>query len=443
MTTDKNSIIIKHRPGIDPEGWCAVFFTKDGLIERGLDPENDVLVGGFINQDTGEFRWYNPERFKPDEYVDIFGFHKEIKQKGWVLYSYNDDKKKCKIKVLRKDGKYREIKNPGYVDRFGYLVISIILPNGKQIFFKTHRLHAWLAFPIPEGIENYSVDHINRDRGNASVRNLRYATRTTQSRNQTRPEKFDCVKIIYYNMKTKNSYDKTSLPIPLRTVQESKDWITLYGKAIEVGSEFLLEEEEWADSGYLNGYRQEIYIGKKSGIVRYGSIYTPGSYCKTKGRYYIGVNKKRYPVSYFIGCVKFGKKLGDYSFIIDHVNSDSSDNCWENLRLVFSAKENNNNLNTRIKQCRPVVRVKDGIVLGAYFSATHVDDVKSSNKHISKCCLGKQKSHAGFEWFFYEDWIKRFPESERDAVRENLDKMIEESKQKFIEKHENNLNSPN
>ena len=135
MTTDKNSIIIKHRPGIDPEGWCAVFFTKDGLIERGLDPENDVLVGGFINQDTGEFRWYNPERFKPDEYVDIFGFHKEIKQKGWVLYSYNDDRKKCKLKVLRKDGKYKEIKNPGYIDSLGYLVISITLPNGKQIFF--------------------------------------------------------------------------------------------------------------------------------------------------------------------------------------------------------------------------------------------------------------------------------------------------------------------
>ena len=95
-----------------------------------------------------------------------------------------------------------------------------------------------------------------------------------------------------------------------------------------------------------------------------------------------------------------------------------------------------NNPNTRIKQSRPVVRVKDGIVLGAYFSATHVDDIKSNQRHISSCCSGKRKSHAGFEWFYYEDWIEKFPESEKDAVREKLDKMIEESKQKFIEKYE-------
>ena len=133
---NKNSLIIKHRSGIDPEGWCAVFFTKAGLIERGLDSENDILVGGFINQNTGEFRWHNPERFKPDEYVDIFGFREEIELKGWVLYSYNDDRKKCKLKVLGKDGKYREIENPGYINGEGYLVITIRLPNGKRIYFK-------------------------------------------------------------------------------------------------------------------------------------------------------------------------------------------------------------------------------------------------------------------------------------------------------------------
>lgn len=438
MTTEENSIMIKHRSEVDPGGWCTVFFTKAGLIEKGLDPENDVLVGGFINQTTGEFRWYNPERFKPDEYVDIFGFHEEIKQKGWVLYSYNDDKKKCKIKVLKKDGKYREIENPGCINGRGYPIIRIILPNGKRIYFKTHKLHAWLAFPTPEGIKNYSVDHKNRDKEDARVENLRYALPTTQSRNQTRPEKIDRTEIIYYNIKTKKSYDKNSLPVHLTTVGKCKDWVTLYGKAIEVGPKFLLEEEEWIAPGYFNGRKQGIYIGKKSGILRYGTIYTPGGYKKRDGRYYIKFNRKTYPVSYFIGCVKFGKKLGDYSFVIDHVNSNPCDNRWENLKLVFSAKENMNNPNTRIKQSRPVVRVKDGIVLGAYFSATYIDDIKSNNiSNISSCCSGKRKSHAGFEWFYYEDWIERFPESERDAVREKLDKMIEESKQKFIEKYEN------
>lgn len=444
MTTDKNSIIIKYRPEIDPEGWCSIFFTEAGLVERGLDPENDILVGGFINQTTGEFRWYNPERFRPDEYVDIFGFREEIKQKGWVLYSYNDDRKKCKLKVLGKDGKYREIKNPGHINSKGYLVIYILLPNGKRISFLTHRLHAWLAFPIPDGIKKYSVDHKDRNKENARVENLRYALPTTQARNQTRPKKINRVEIIYYSVKTKKSYDKTILPISQSSIRMSKDWITLYGKAIEVGPEFLLEEEEWVASGYFNRRNQEIYIGKKFGILRYGSIYTPGSYDKTHGRYYILVEGKQYPVSYFIGCVKFEKKLGDHSFVIDHVNSDPCDNRWENLRLVFSAKENNNNPNTRIKLSRrPVVRVKDGIVLGAYFSAAHVDDVdvRTNPQNISNCCTGRYKSHAGFEWFYYEDWIERFPESERDVVREKLDKMIEESKQKFIEKYENNLNS--
>lgn len=84
----------------------------------------------------------------------------------------------------------------GSLDKDGYLVIKV---KGKQ--FKAHRI-AWLLcygdFPKSE------IDHINRDRLDNRIENLRESTRKEQARNTTRtPNKDTGVVGVYLDKSTK------------------------------------------------------------------------------------------------------------------------------------------------------------------------------------------------------------------------------------------------
>lgn len=65
----------------------------------------------------------------------------------------------------------------GHPDRDGYLCIHF---NGHP--YKVHRLVAECFIPNPEGKE--TVDHIDHNRANNAVSNLRWATRREQALNR-------------------------------------------------------------------------------------------------------------------------------------------------------------------------------------------------------------------------------------------------------------------
>ena len=68
-------------------------------------------------------------------------------------------------------------------DRYGYYMVDLY-NQGRRSHCKVHRL-VCQAFidPIPEG---YEVDHINHDRTNNVVSNLRIVSKSEQQRNKTR-----------------------------------------------------------------------------------------------------------------------------------------------------------------------------------------------------------------------------------------------------------------
>ena len=68
---------------------------------------------------------------------------------------------------------------PGYADDKGYRCIRI---DGK--IYKVHRIVAETFIPNPDGL--YEIDHINRDRSDNSISNLRWATRKKNCRNTVR-----------------------------------------------------------------------------------------------------------------------------------------------------------------------------------------------------------------------------------------------------------------
>lgn len=80
--------------------------------------------------------------------------------------------------ILMKDGKTWNYGNP---DKNGYNRVKI----GDKYYF-VHRLVAETFLPNPEN--KPTVDHINRNIGDNSIENLRWATRAEQCENRSLPQ---------------------------------------------------------------------------------------------------------------------------------------------------------------------------------------------------------------------------------------------------------------
>jgi hypothetical protein len=78
-----------------------------------------------------------------------------------------------------KNNKTGKIINPR-LNRNGYYIIDLH-KNGKRKTFKVHRLVALTFIPNPEN--KPSIDHINNDRTNNNVNNLRWCTNSENSYN--------------------------------------------------------------------------------------------------------------------------------------------------------------------------------------------------------------------------------------------------------------------
>lgn len=99
---------------------------------------------------------------------------------------------------------------------------------------------------------------------------------------------------------------------------------------------------------------------------------------------------------------------------IDHINCNRKDNRVENLRWC---NHSSNMLNpiTRIKNSinkkgiktwntKPVVKLKDGILVAKYESGWDATKDGYVQTHISRCCRGLAKQHKGFQWMFLSDY---------------------------------------
>lgn len=99
---------------------------------------------------------------------------------------------------------------------------------------------------------------------------------------------------------------------------------------------------------------------------------------------------------------------------IDHINCDRKDNRVSNLRWC-NRSLNMLNPFTRIKNSvnkkgiktwntRPVVMLKDGVLITKYDSACSTAKDGFIQTHVSRCCRGIAKQHKGYQWMYLSDY---------------------------------------
>lgn len=285
----------------------------------------------------------------------------------------------------------------------GYRRISI----GRKHAF-VHRLVA-LAFLGPPKSEKDTVDHIDRDKGNNMVTNLRWASKAEQRANQkphaqfqdTMPieinkgdgiwHRFACmseccrafnldVSMVSKCMRGKRKSHKgctfrkvEAVPIP------GERWDTVHG--IDVSSAGRIRNRK---SGTIwmprptDGHAGYCYVADPAG--------------------------KMHSVHRLVAQGFLAKPIDPKLSEVDHIDRDRSNNCVANLRWAGRSQQvhNRKTLTANVKNCaRPVRSIDQSGNVREYPSGREAS--KATGAHvasISRVALGKQKSSVGYKFEF-------------------------------------------
>lgn len=202
-----------------------------------------------------------------------------------------------------------------------------------------------------------------------------------------------------------------------------------------------LPGEKWRDVDDYKGYYMVSSLGRilsrQREVPCKGGVRVTKPFLKS-----FQILKRRKLMYYTVHLSKDGKKerktvhrIVAFAFLpnpngypeIDHINRNGLDNRVDNLRWC-TRKMNMANENTRkiITVChkgadrsyrwRPVVQLKDGVVVRSYQSMAEAARVGYRQNNIVQVCRGEKKSHRGYQWMYLEDYEKSISSSNCPAL---------------------------
>ena len=303
-------------------------------------------------------------------------------------------------------------------------------------FRKSYFVHVLLAknFLIPD--KSYppgtalEIDHVDRDKWNYSINNLRIVSRDENSKNKSKPKinaestikKYDLSWNLIEEVSSVN-FSRSKMTLITRSIMAQKPYNGFYwekesNSIKDYYSKFSkeqLESEIWKPSISLIGF--EI---SSLGVLR---KHIRGDYY----RYYIGCrdhigylvardrNNHRQPLHRLVAEAFIqGGKIPEGN-VIDHIDGIKDNNCVENLRITTQAG-NMNNDRTRQKLSKTVYQYSlDDEFIRSYknreeltdWIRSHPEDFKSRKKstesisigHIYRCCSSDGKIVGfGYKW---------------------------------------------
>jgi plasmid maintenance system antidote protein VapI len=281
----------------------------------------------------------------------------------------------------------------------GYIQVKI---NNRV--YKMHRLVMDLFGP-PSPTGKFSVDHINRNRSDNRIGNLRWATSHEQKENQKkhRSDRTNKCKVEYRRVgdehwdsvsSMRDAADKLGIAyILIKDVVRGKQKQT-HGYQFRKCKAIEIEGEAWKE---ING----LYVSNMGRVqTRRCPAYFPNpdprtGYCHVKGR-------NGTVLVHTLVCFAFiGPRPSD-NHTVDHINRVRDDNRAENLKWATKKEQANN----RVYSSRPCRRIP---VLGGsegswtlYHSVNDAASATGINRtNISSVLSGKRSTAGGMLWKVY------------------------------------------
>ena len=247
-------------------------------------------------------------------------------------------------------------------------IINTLNNNKKVTYsFRVHRALAKLFIPQYDVNKN-CVDHINRNKEDYSIQNLRWVSIIENNHNKSESKEKNRVYIAYEDPERKTEKFKISFSelrqkfAPeknkkiYKSVKNNNKYLGYYWKVIDANLENYLKSinaDNIDDSLWIQHY-SGIYVHPLGLIKKYNTsnIITQGNISKG--------------VKYFRYGSKFVHRLIAEAFLnnnkpllpnneIDHINTNPLDNRVENLNICTSQSQNMSNMNTVSKFSKKVI----------------------------------------------------------------------------------------
>lgn len=369
--------------------------------------------------------------------VEIWVSLAELGFPSYELSSFN--------KIRNRDsGKFQKPQ----VDADGYPVARLLVGEvGGKRKKRTKRMHfllgtIFITKPVCE--KPLSIDHIDRNRLNNDLFNLRWATASQQNSNRTKVEstqlainQYDADGVFLRRWSSTKEITASNPDLTKIVIQRITGG---FSAKTEQGYLFEYEKsdlpgEEWKkhpDLGTLISNKGRVK--KKNGVPTIGSL-------SIRGHYYVSIGGKQCVVARLVAETFMGLRPNNS---VKHINGDKKDSCVENLAFIPTKNYIRPNLKAKLYK-KPSVRIlqidtsTDEIICiyesvkeACSILGLHYCNINTvCNHHKTK--TGIEQTTGGFKWRFitepaYAEKVVAFENSKKRKADNNDERCVKRVK---------------